>query len=143
MVDLYKLIRKTCFLPVSSYSIKEVAPCIRSLMERKGLPGGHEWKKIKSLAELEQELAASMWAGPAIRKSVDEVRKVMADFELSDEAAIFDASADMSVVWFNLYVERKEPVWMKLIEIYNADDLKATRALVDWFLFMQVNDGVK
>ncbi len=143
MVDLYKLIRKTYFLPVPSYSIKDVVPCIRSLMEKKGLPGGHEWKKIKSMAELEQELAGSGWSGPEIRESVNEVREVMKQFELTDEALIFDASADMSVVWFNLYVERKKPVWMKLIEIYNADDLKATRAVVDWFLFMQAHDEVK
>ena len=74
-------------------------------------------------------------------ESVDEVREVMKDFELEDEAMIFDASADMSVVWFNLYVERKKQVWMKLIEIYNADDLKATRSLVDWFFFMQEKDA--
>lgn len=137
MVDLYKLIRKTYFLPVPSYSIKDVAPYIRSLMEKKGLSGGHEWKKIQSLAELEQELGESGWSGAQIRESVDEAREVMKRFELTDEAMIFDASADMSVVWFNLYVERKQPVWMKLIEIYNADDLKATRSLVDWLLFMQ------
>jgi predicted RecB family nuclease len=43
----------------------------------------------------------------------------------------------MSVVWYNLYTERKKRVWMKLIEIYNEDDLNATRALVNWFLFME------
>jgi predicted RecB family nuclease len=140
MVDLYKLIRKTYYLPVSSYSIKDVAPCIRSLMEKRGLSGGHEWKKIQSLAQLEEELAGSGWSGSRIEESIHEVREAMAHFGLTDEAAIFDASADMSVVWFNLYVERKSPVWMKLIEIYNADDLKATRSLVDWFLFMQARD---
>ncbi len=137
MVDLYKLIRKTYYLPVSSYSIKDVAPCIKSLMEKRGLTGGHEWKKIQTIRELEQELAESGWPDLQIAESVDEVRVVMKDFELEDATMIFDASADMSVVWFNLYVERKRQVWMKLIEIYNEDDLKATRSLLDWFLFMQ------
>ena len=137
MVDLYKLIRKTYYLPVSSYSIKDVAPCIKTLMEKRGLKGGHEWKKIQTIMELERELAESGWPDKLVAESVDEVRGVMKDFELEEEAMIFDASADMSVVWFNLYVERKSRVWMKLIEIYNHDDLKATRSLVDWSLFMQ------
>ena len=137
MVDLYKLIRKTYYLPVSSYSIKNVAPCIKSLMEKRGHKGGHEWKKIKTLEELKRELAESGWSEAEIRESIDEVRVAMKDFELEDEAMIFDASADMSVVWFNLYVERKKKVWMKLIEIYNEDDLRATRSVVDWFLLMQ------
>ena len=137
MVDLYKLIRKTYYLPVGSYSIKEVVPCIRLLMERKGLKGGHEWKKIKSLEELALALKKSRWPAAEIKDSLKDVRAVMKDFNLRDEAMMFDASADMSVVWYNLYVERKKRVWMKLIEIYNEDDLCATRALVNWFLFMQ------
>lgn len=137
MVDLYKLIRKTFYLPVRSYSIKEVAPCIKLLMEKKGLKGGHEWKKIQSLEELALELKKSQWPPSEIKDSLKDVRTVMKDFDLRDEAMMFDASADMSVVWYNLYVERKKRVWMKLIEIYNEDDLNATRALVNWFLFMQ------
>ena len=137
MVDLYKLIRNTFYLPLRSYSIKQVAPCIKLLMEKKGLKGGHDWKKIKSLEELALELKKSRWSGSEIKDSLKDVKAVMKDFDLRDEAMMFDASADMSVVWYNLYVERKKRVWMKLIEIYNEDDLKATRALVDWFLFMQ------
>ncbi len=137
MVDLYKLIRKTYYLPVLSYSIKDVAPCIRTLMAQQGLSGGHEWKKIKTLEELKQELLKSGWANQKISESMDEVRQAMVDFELDDETLLFDASADMSVVWFNLYTQRRNPIWMKLIQIYNADDLLATRALVEWFLFME------
>ena len=137
MVDLYKLIRKTFYLPVHSYSIKKVAPCIKLLMEKKGFKGGHDWKKIKSLEELALELKKCRWSGSEIKDSLKDARTVMKDFCLRDEAMMFDASADMSVVWYNLYVERKKRVWMKLIEIYNEDDLNATRALVDWFLFMQ------
>ena len=137
MVDLYKLIRNTYFLPVCSYSIKEVAPCIKTLMEKKGLTGGHQWKKIQSLEELETELKKSKWLKSEIEESLSDVREVMKDFKLDDPAMMFDPSADMSVVWYNLYVERKKRVWMKLIEIYNEDDLNATRALVDWFLFME------
>jgi len=137
MVDLYKLIRNTYFLPVRSYSIKEVAPCIKRLMEKRGLEGGHQWKKIQSLDELETELKKSRWSTAEIRESLNDVREVMKDFKLAGPAMMFDPSADMSVVWYNLYVERKKRVWMKLIEIYNEDDLNATRALVDWFLFME------
>ncbi|HIJ40536.1 MAG TPA: TM0106 family RecB-like putative nuclease, partial [Deltaproteobacteria bacterium] len=137
MVDLYKLVRNTFYLPVRSYSIKEVAPCIKMLMGKKGLTGGHEWKKIQSLEELALELKKSGWASSEIKDSLQEVAAVMKDFNLQDEALMFDASADMSVVWYNLYVERKKRVWMKLIEIYNEDDLNATRALVNWFLFME------
>ena len=137
MVDLYKLIRKTFYLPVRSYSIKEVAPCIKLLLEKKGLKGGHDWKKIQSLEELALELKKSRWSPSEIKDSLKDARAVMKDFDLRDEAMMFDASADMSVVWYNLYVERKKRVWMKLIEIYNEDDLNATRALVNWFLFMQ------
>jgi predicted RecB family nuclease len=137
MVDLYKLIRNTYFLPVRSYSIKEVAPCIKMLMDKKGLKGGHEWKKIKSLEELTLELKRSRWSASEIKESLNEVGAVMKDFHLQDAAMMFDASADMSVVWYNLYTERKKRVWMKLIEIYNEDDLNATRALVNWFLFME------
>jgi len=61
----------------------------------------------------------------------------MKGFKLDDPVMMLDPSADMSVVWYNLYVERKKRVWMKLIEIYNEDDLNATRALVDWFLYME------
>ena len=137
MVDLYKLIRNTYFLPVRSYSIKEVAPCIKMLMEKKGLKGGHEWKKIQSLEELTLELKRSRWSASEIKESLNEVGAVMKDFHLQDAAMMFDASADMSVVWHNLYNERKKRVWMKLIEIYNEDDLNATRALVNGFLFME------
>ena len=137
MVDLYKLIRNTYFLPVRSYSIKEVAPCIKMLMEKKGLAGGHQWKKIQSLEELEKELKKSRWSTAEIKESLNDVGEVMKDFKLADPAMMFDPSADMSVVWYNLYLERKKRVWMKLIEIYNEDDLNATRALVDWYLFME------
>jgi predicted RecB family nuclease len=137
MVDLYKLVRNTYFLPVRSYSIKEVAPCIKTLMEKKGLTGGHQWKKIHSFEELENALKNSNWPKAEIKDSLDDIKAVMKDFELKDPAMMFDPSADMSVVWYNLYVVRKKRVWMKLIEIYNEDDLNATRALVDWFLFME------
>lgn len=137
MVDLFKLVKKTYYLPLGSYSIKDVAPCIKSLMEKAGRKGGHEWKKIRTVAELEQELAASGWPEAEISDSAAEVREVMARFELADETLIFDASAEMSVVWFDLFVARKKRVWMKLIEIYNEDDLKATRAVLEWLLFME------
>jgi predicted RecB family nuclease len=137
MVDLYKLIRNTYFLPVRSYSIKEVAPTIKMLMEKNGLKGGHEWKKIKSLEELALELRRGRWSASEIKESLTEVESVMKSFHLEDAAMMFDASADMSVVWYNLYTERKKRVWMKLIEIYNEDDLNATRALVNWFLVME------
>ena len=137
MVDLYKLVRNTYFLPVRSYSIKEVAPCIKMLMEKRDLTGGHQWKKIQSLEQLETELKKSRWSKSEIEESLNDIREVMKDFKLDDPAMMFDPSADMSVVWYNLYVERKKRVWMKLIEIYNEDDLNATRALVDWFLYME------
>ena len=137
MVDLYKLIRNTYFLPVRSYSIKEVAPCIKTLMEKKGLTGGHQWKKIHSLEELEDALKNGNWPKSEIKDSLNDIRAVMKDFGLYDPAMLFDPSADMSVVWYNLYIERKKRVWLKLIEIYNEDDLNATRALVNWFLFME------
>ena len=142
MVDLYKVIRNTFYLPVRSYSIKNVVPCIKKLMEERGLEGGHEWKKIQSFDELAGELESSGWSKVEIDESLQEVESVMKDFQLQEEAQMFDASADMSVVWYNLYVERRKRVWMKLIEIYNEDDLKATRALVNWFLFIEtLNKG--
>jgi len=137
MVDLYKLIKKTYYLPVSSYSIKNVAPCIKVIMKSMGHRGGHEWKKIQTLDELEKELKKSRWSKNEIAESIDEVRRAMKSFELTDEAMIFDASAEMSVVWFNLFIQHKKRVWLKLIQIYNEDDLVATRAVVDWLLFMQ------
>ena len=54
MVDLFKLIKKTYYLPVSSYSIKDVAPCIKTLMEREGQKGGHEWKKSRPWMNLKR-----------------------------------------------------------------------------------------
>lgn len=137
MVDLYKLIKKTYYLPVQSYSIKDVAPCIKMLMKNLGRKGGHEWKKIQTLDELKKELKKSRWPEKEIKESVDAVRQAIDSFDLADEAMIFDASAAMSIVWFNLFFQYKKRVWMKLIQIYNEDDLIATRALVDWFLFMQ------
>ena len=137
MVDIYKLIRNTYYLPVPSYSIKNVAPCIKMLMEKSGLKGGHEWKKIQSVDELSRELRKCRWSKKEINGSVDEVRRAIDNFELADEATIFDASAEMSVVWFNLFLQSGKRVWLKLIQIYNEDDLIATRALVDWLLFMQ------
>jgi len=137
MVDLYKLIKKTYYLPVPSYSIKDVAPCIKMLMKNLGRNGGHEWKKIQTLDELRKELNKSRWPEKEIKESVDEVRQTIDSFDLADEAMIFDASAAMSIVWFNLFLQHKKRVWMKLIQIYNEDDLIATRALVDWLLFMQ------
>ena len=73
MVDLYKLIKKTYFLPLRSYSIKDVAPCIKSLMEKKGLKGGHKWKKIQGLDELQQELRKNRWSKNEIKASVKEL----------------------------------------------------------------------
>ena len=141
MVDLYKLIKKTYYMPVASYSIKDVAPCVKDLMGRIGQKGGHEWKKIKSVEELEKELKKGRWTNADIGESINEVREAIKRFGLEDEAMVFDASAEMSVVWFNLFIERKKKVWMKLIEIYNEDDLIATRSLVDWLLFMQKQQG--
>jgi len=137
MVDLYKLIKKTYFLPVQSYSIKDVAPCIKMLMEKSSRKGGHEWKKIQSMDELSRELKKSRWSKKEINDSVDEVRRAIDNFELAEVAMIFDASAEMSVVWVNLFLQSGKRVWLKLIQIYNEDDLIATRALVDWLLFMQ------
>jgi len=137
MVDVYKLIKKSYYLPLSSYSIKEVAPCIKELMAKDGLKGGHTWKKLGTVQELEKELKKSRWSEKEISESIKDVKEMIKGFELEDEAMIFDASADMSIVWFNLYTERKKKIWMRLIEIYNEDDLVATRALVEWLLFMQ------
>ena len=137
MVDLFKLLRKTYYLPVSSYSIKDVAPCIKTLMEREGQKGGHEWKKIRTLDELKKELKKSRWPETEISESVNEVQRAMTSFELTDESMIFAASAEMSVVWFNMFLQHGNRVWLKLIQIYNKDDLMATRALVNWLLFMQ------
>jgi len=137
MVDVYKLIKKSYYLPLPSYSIKEVAPCIKELMAKDGLKGGHTWKKLETVQELKKELKKSRWSEKEISESIKDVKEMIKGFELEDEAMIFDASADMSIVWFNLYVERKKKVWMRLIEIYNEDDLVATRALVQWLLFMQ------
>ena len=137
MVDLFKLIKKTYFLPVSSYSIKDVASCIKTLMKSMGRMGGHEWKKIQTIDELKRELKKSRWTKTEIMESADEVKRALKSFELDDEAMIFDASAEMSVVWFNLFLRSRKKMWLRLIQIYNEDDLIATRALVNWLLFMQ------
>ncbi len=137
MVDLYKLIKNTYYLPVSSYSIKDVAPRIKTLMENMGRRGGHEWKKIRTINELEKELKSSKWSKEEIIESINEVLRAIKSFELTDEGMIFDASAEMSVVWFNLFLQHGKRVWQRLIQIYNEDDLIATRAVVDWLFFMQ------
>jgi hypothetical protein len=112
-------------------------------MENRGLKGGHAWKKIQSLDELEEELKKSHWSSTEISESIGEIRESIRSFELADEAMIFDPSAEMSIVWFNLFLERNKRVWLKLIQIYNVDDLIATRALVNWFLFMQKKQASK
>ena len=94
-------------------------------------------EKIQTLDELKKELKKSRWPETEISESVNEVQRVMTSFELADESTIFDASAEMSVVWFNMFLQHGNRVWLKLIQIYNEDDLIATRALVNWLLFMQ------
>lgn len=136
MVDLYKLVRKTFYLPTASYSIKDVAPCIKTLMTNNGLKGGHEWKKIQGIEGLQKDLLRSGWLKKGIEDSIREVQKAIRDFGLKDEAMIFDASAEMSVVWFKLFDQRKKKVWRRLIETYNQDDLMATWSVVEWLLFM-------
>ena len=80
MIDLYRVIRETVVLPLSSYSIKDVA-------------------------------------------RYDEV-----GFDWRDE----EASAGMSYVWFNNFLNDGDEKWIEKIKIYNEDDLIATYEVKKW-----------
>ena len=43
-----------------------------------------------------------------------------------------EASADMSVVWYNYYLRDKDQKWLGMIRRYNEADLRATQALRVW-----------
>ncbi len=132
MLDLYRLITASLWLPFRSYSIKQVAPGLEQLPAPGGAGTGHTWLAITSIAMCEQRLQAGKMKPAAIQAAVAELQRAKADLHLTDEADLLSASAAMSIVWHDQWRRTGAPIWKQLIELYNADDLLASAAVHRW-----------
>jgi predicted RecB family nuclease len=132
MLDTYRLITASLWLPFSSYSIKQVAPGLADLPAPGGSGTGHSWLIINSIAECAELLTAAGADSKTVTAAVAELKKAKAELELDDEADLLSASAAMSIVWHDRWRRTGAPIWRQLIEWYNADDLRASDAVHRW-----------
>jgi predicted RecB family nuclease len=147
MLDLYKVARRAFYLPFPSYSIKDVAPGLEQLPAPGGPGRGHAWLQMNSCDRLASELARHSWSGGEIEDALRAVNTAATEWAIDNIRDILTASAAMSVFWYQRYCDTGQPVWRFLIEIYNADDLKATQRLFDYLIRLErrglsgVDDG--
>jgi predicted RecB family nuclease len=124
-LDVHRMIFCSMYLPVGSYSLKEVAPKLRELT------GGEH---------------GAIWRSPATR---DQLACLLGDVNIEDAwrelatvatlkcvavGELLGATADLSCFWYRMWRDRRHPIWLQLIKIYNEDDLLATKATKAWLL---------
>jgi predicted RecB family nuclease len=134
LLDLYRLLQRGFFLPFESYSIKHVAPGLGELPSPGGTGRGHDWLKLADVEAVARQLSErDQWPAADVARAVDTLVRTAEDCRI-DVSQLLDASASMSVFWYELYCKSGEPIWRKLINLYNADDLVATQRLYDYLL---------
>ncbi len=129
MLDLYRLITASLWLPFSGYSIKQVAPGLETLPTPGGTGTGHAWLTIPTFAACAAGLTAVGESKKSAEAAIIELNHAKQDLELTSEADLLAASAAMSIVWHDRWRRSGEPVWRHLIEWYNGDDLRASDAV--------------
>lgn len=132
MLDLYRLIMSSLWLPFGGYSIKQVAPGLEDLPAPGGPGAGHTRLVITSFAGCAERLGTSGFKRPAVTAALAELEKAKAELQLEDETELLSASAAMSIVWHDRWRRTGAPIWKQLIEWYNADDLHASDAVHRW-----------
>ena len=129
MLDLYRLITASLWLPFGSYSIKQVAPGLVDLPSPGGAGTGHVWLAIPTIAACAARLTAAGGSAKAVTAATAELEQARQELALEDEADLLAASAAMSIVWHDRWRRSGAPVWKQLIEWYNGDDLHASDAV--------------
>jgi predicted RecB family nuclease len=138
LLDLYRVLQRGLYLPFASYSIKDVAPGLAQLPSPGGPGTEHCWLKFEDLETLATRLGQDGWSDDEVSRAVETLAQTARDNEI-DVSQLLDASANMSVFWYEQYCGAGEPIWRHLINVYNADDLVATQRLYDYLLRLHRN----
>ena len=129
-VDLHAALVNTRCLPLASYSLKSVAPCLHRLTD--GVHG-HAWEGPRDRPGLWRFLLNRGMSRKEAGRNLGAVERAAKRWKLTLEE-IIAPSAGTSVLWFRENVDEPAPVWLALIEAYNADDLLAARAVAHWLM---------
>jgi len=129
-VDLLATVKYARALPVRSYSLKEVAPCLARITQGRH---GHVWGGPTDRSALYQFLRSTGMGFTEAKHNVDVVQRSADHWDLS-LAEILKPSAGSSVLWYREQFNNAAPVWGALIRAYNHDDLLATWAVASWLL---------
>jgi len=140
MVDCYRVITAALWMPFDSYSIKDIAPGIESLSSPGGPGKGHSWLKIPTIDAVSAKLVEIGWSAADVAAAEAELRRAQEELGLEDESELLASSAAMSIVWHDRWRRSGEPVWKQLIELYNGDDLEATRAVWAYLKGLAANE---
>ncbi len=138
LLDLYRVLQRGFYLPFASYSIKDVAPGLARLPSPGGPGTEHCWLRIEDLETLKTRLSQDGWSDSEAFQGVETLART-ARVKQMDVSELLDASASMSVFWYEQYCLDREPIWRHLINLYNADDLVATQRLYDYLLRLHRN----
>jgi predicted RecB family nuclease len=129
-IDVHAVVVDTRCLPVPSYSLKDVAPCIGRLTDGRL---GHRWEGPRNRTDLWSFLMERGMGRADAQRNLRAVERAGRRWRLSlDE--LLAPSAGTSVLWYRENLDEPAAVWQALIAAYNGDDLLATRAVVHWLL---------
>lgn len=129
-VDLLSVTKATRILPVTSYSLKYVAPCLEAITSGEH---GHQWDGPATMKELAAFLEArdiGERADQCVRAVAAAARRHRIDIE-----EVIAPTAGGSVLWYREHLAQPgEPVWPLLLHVYNHDDILAARAVTHWLI---------
>ncbi len=129
-VDLLAIVKATRILPVTSYSLKYVAPCLETVTS--GVHG-HIWDGPLTIDELVAFLEVrdlGEHSDQCVRAAKAAARRHKIDVE-----EVIAPTAGGSVLWYREHLAQpREPLWPLLLNVYNHDDLLAARAVAHWLI---------
>lgn len=129
-LDLHPLLTAHLLLPVTSYSLKEVAPLIERLPAPGGPGHGHRWLALSGLEDLAADLRRCGWQEAEIPAAQAHLQQGALELGMTDPVELLAPSAGMSVVWYERWRLTGQLLWRHLITTYNTDDLRATFAVL-------------
>lgn len=129
-VNIYDVVKATRVLPVESYSLKNIAPTLSRVTQGKH---GRNWTGPRDRRGLWEFLLKHGYSGTDAVDNLAVVERTARAWKVSLNEFI-SPSAGNSVAWYREFVRDNAPVWPSLLKAYNADDLFATRAVLEWLV---------
>lgn len=128
-VDILTALTSTRTLPVTSFSLKRVAPALRRISN--GM-FGRDWSGPRTRPELRDFLLGRAFSRTETLDAIASAAQAADHWRVPIEE-ILAPSAGNSVVWYREYLaDQSSALWPALITAYNEDDLLALREVTRW-----------